>query len=352
MRKRDPPIPPKRSVAGALPAALRKKIDDGDFVPMKRIVICVAMMGFLAAACFGARQAATDETQRFKVLRAGRLVAPSESVTNTDAHGAIAGSSDEATMKCQPAAATQSSSYHYHTALVVDAEGTAYVIACRVSLVTNFWCKGLAPGTAFQGRLAQGNLAIADGDKSHDYKLLTSAYVGPLPGSQPTALAQAAGSSVSERSSRRSVSSGSSSSGSVGSAPARAEPPTRPTSSDKAAAGKPAGASLESTAKDSGGKDSVAKGSIPSDSNTNDSNGSCAPSADACVTFVSEPQGADIYVDGKFVGNTPSMLNLAMGSHEIRIESEHFKPWARTLETSAGSKITIRAPLQAAAPAQ
>ena len=148
---------------------------------MKRNAICLAMACFLAAACFGARQAATDETQRFRVLRAGRLVAPSESVTNTDAHCAIAGSSDEATMKCQPAAATQSSSYHYHTALVVDAKGTGYVIACRVSLVTNFWCKGLAPGTAFQGRLTQGNLAIADGDKSHDYRLLTSTYVGPLP---------------------------------------------------------------------------------------------------------------------------------------------------------------------------
>jgi hypothetical protein len=299
---------------------------------MKRNAICLAMAGFLAAACFGARQAATDETQRFKVLRAGRLVAPSESVANTDAHCAIAGSSDEATMKCQPAAATQGSSYHYHTALVVDAQGTAYVIACRVSLVTNFWCKGLAPGTAFQGRLTQGNLTIADGDKSHDYRLLTSAYIGALPGSQPAALAQGAASSASERSSRGSASSGSSSSGSVSSAPVRTEPPTRPTGSDKAAAGKPAGAS--------------------SDSKAQDSNPSCAPAAGACVTFVSEPQGADIYVDGKFVGNTPSMLNLAMGSHEIRIESEHFKPWTRTLETSAGSKITIRAPLQAAAPAQ
>ncbi len=310
---------------------------------MKRNAICLAMAGFLAAACFGARQAATDETQRFKVLRAGRLVAPSESVTNTDAHCAIAGSSDEATMKCQPAAATQGSSYHYHTALVVDAQGTAYVIACRVSLVMNFWCKGLAPGTAFQGRLTQGNLAIADGDKSHDYRLLTSAYIGALPGSQPAALAQGAGSSAGERSSRGSASSEPSASGS---APVRTEPP-RPTGSDKAAAGKPAGASLESTAKDSGAKESGAKGLIP-----NDSNGSCAPAEGACVTFVSEPQGADIYVDGKFVGNTPSMLNLAMGSHEIRIESEHFKPWTRTLETSAGSKITIRAPLQAAAPAQ
>ena len=304
---------------------------------MKRIAICLAMVGLLAAACFGARQAATDESQRFKVLRAGRLVAPSQSATNADAHCAIAGSSDEATMKCKPEAATQATSYHYHTALVVDAKGTGYVIACRISLVSNFWCKALAPGTAFQGRLAQGNLAIADGDKSHDYRLLISAYVGPLPGSQPAALAQGAGSSASGRPARGPASSEPSASGS---APVRSEPPARPTGNDKAAAGKPGGASLESNAKDPGAKDS----------NANDSNASCAPAAGACVTFVSEPQGADIYVDGKFVGNTPSMLTLAMGSHEVRIESEHFKPWTRTLETSAGSKITIRAPLQAAGP--
>ena len=227
---------------------------------MKRIAICLAMVGLLAAACFGARQAATDESQRFKVLRAGRLVAPSQSATNADAHCAIAGSSDEATMKCKPAAATQATSYHYHTALVVDAKGTGYVIACRISLVSNFWCKGLAPGTAFQGRLAQGNLAIVDGDKSHDYRLLISAYVGPLPGSQPAALAQGAGSSASGRSARGSASSEPSSSGSVGSAPVRSEPPARPTGSDKAAAGKPVGASLESNAKDPGAKDSNANG--------------------------------------------------------------------------------------------
>ncbi len=322
MRKRDPPTPPKRSFVGALPGALPKKIDVGDFVPMKRNVICLAMVCLLAAACLGARQAATDDTQRFKVLRSGRLVAPSQSATNADAHCAITGSTDEATMKCKPEAATQATSYHYHTALVVDAKGMGYVIACRISLVSNFWCKALAPGTAFQGRLAQGNLAIVDGDKSHDYRLLTSAYVGPLPGSQPAAPAQGAGSSASGSSA-----SGPSSSSSVGPAPVRSEAPARATGSDKAAAVKPEGASP-------------------------DSNASCAPAAGACVTFVSEPQGADIYVDGKFVGNTPSMLNLAIGSHEIRIESEHFKPWTRTLETNAGSKITIRAQLQASAPAR
>ena len=67
--------------------------------------------------------------------------------------------------------------------------------------------------------------------------------------------------------------------------------------------------------------------------------------------FVSDPQGADIYVDGKFAGNTPSTLTLAAGSHEIRVEAARFKPWTRTLETTAGSKVTIRAPLEAQSPA-
>lgn len=273
-----------------------------DFFPAKRNAICLALACLLSAACWGAPQAAAQETQRFKVLRAGRLVAPSESVTNDHARCAIAGASDEATMKCQPAAATQSSSYHYHTALVVDAQGTAYVIACRISLVTNFWCKGFAPGTAFQGRVGQENLAIGEGDKSHEYKLLTSAYVGALPGGAPAAPAP-------------------SSLSAVGGAASRA----------------PVAAAPESNLKDAGAADGGA---------------SCAPAAGACVTLVSEPAGAEIYVDGKFAGSTPSMLNLPAGAHAIRIASEHFKPWMRTLETSAGSKITIRAPLEAAAPSQ
>jgi hypothetical protein len=66
----------------------------------------------------------------------------------------------------------------------------------------------------------------------------------------------------------------------------------------------------------------------------------------ACVSFVSEPLGADVYVDNKFVGNTPSTLTLAAGSHEIRVEAPTLKSWSRTFEAVAGSKITIRATLE------
>ena len=70
------------------------------------------------------------------------------------------------------------------------------------------------------------------------------------------------------------------------------------------------------------------------------------------MTFVSEPSGAEIYVDGKFMGDTPSMIILAAGSHELRIQSEKYAPWTRTFEASAGNKVTIRAALASPLPAK
>jgi hypothetical protein len=67
------------------------------------------------------------------------------------------------------------------------------------------------------------------------------------------------------------------------------------------------------------------------------------------VSFISEPPGADIYVDDKFVGNTPSVITLSAGAHDIRIEDANRKPWTRRLETSAGSKITLRGTFEAPA---
>jgi len=65
------------------------------------------------------------------------------------------------------------------------------------------------------------------------------------------------------------------------------------------------------------------------------------------VNISSTPEGADIYVDGKFVGNTPSLVQLALGSHNVHIEAQGCKPWTRVLDVTAGSKVTIQAVLAA-----
>src|SRR5712692_5204564 len=61
-----------------------------------------------------------------------------------------------------------------------------------------------------------------------------------------------------------------------------------------------------------------------------------ADSALSSVDVKSVPDGADITVDDKYMGSTPSTLKLAPGDHKIRLEKPGFKTWERTLTVAAG----------------
>jgi hypothetical protein len=50
----------------------------------------------------------------------------------------------------------------------------------------------------------------------------------------------------------------------------------------------------------------------------------------------STPPGADIEVDGKFVGNTPSSIGVAPGDHEVAVKKTGFVGWTRKISVSAG----------------
>ena len=72
---------------------------------------------------------------------------------------------------------------------------------------------------------------------------------------------------------------------------------------------------------------------------------SSAAQQSGTITFRSEPDGADITIDGKFVGTTPSSLQLTAGEHSITIEKAHFSPWKRTMTIAAGSSANVSATL-------
>lgn len=72
---------------------------------------------------------------------------------------------------------------------------------------------------------------------------------------------------------------------------------------------------------------------------------SAQPVEVSAVTIKSAPDGADISVDGKYVGSTPSNLRLAPGDHAISLEKSGFKRWQRTITLSAGGSVTIDAAL-------
>jgi len=51
----------------------------------------------------------------------------------------------------------------------------------------------------------------------------------------------------------------------------------------------------------------------------------------------STPPGADIEIDGAFVGNTPSTVSVVPGTHQIAVKKKGFTDWAKTLNVTGGS---------------
>src|SRR5215472_5490773 len=65
------------------------------------------------------------------------------------------------------------------------------------------------------------------------------------------------------------------------------------------------------------------------------------PPALSSVEVKSTPDGADITVDDKYMGSTPSTLKLAAGDHKIKLEKSGFRTWERTLTVSSGATATV-----------
>jgi hypothetical protein len=72
-------------------------------------------------------------------------------------------------------------------------------------------------------------------------------------------------------------------------------------------------------------------------------------SASAKIQIESTPPGADIEIDGSFVGNTPSDVQVEGGDHAIVLKKAGFKDWERTMKSSAGSSVHLSAELEKAA---
>lgn len=71
--------------------------------------------------------------------------------------------------------------------------------------------------------------------------------------------------------------------------------------------------------------------------------------ADPVLTSVevkSNPDGADISVDDKYMGSNPSTLKLAAGDHKIKLEKSGCKTWEKTLTVGQGSTPTVNATLE------
>ena len=68
----------------------------------------------------------------------------------------------------------------------------------------------------------------------------------------------------------------------------------------------------------------------------------------ATVSLTTNPDGADVYVDGQFNGNSPATLKLKPGKHTIRVSMTGYSDWTRDISTDSGSSVHLTATLQKA----
>jgi hypothetical protein len=257
----------------------------------------LATLFFCVLALSGHAQQSSPAQAEFAVLRTDRVVVSTGESTRLNC--SVVGMGDAAQISCE----SQSGSgipLVYHVALVVGSNHVGYVVSCGGGLVRRIGCQPLSAGQVLKGSIEGDKLHVPVGSKIKSYRIETSAYIGP-PGK-----------------------------GSSDESTTTATPPNAPS-----AAPEPSVKLAVHTKTTTGGSSSdVAQPDQPSSSaNT------------AKVMVSSEPTGGDIYVDGNFMGNTPSLIELPAGSHTVRVEAKGHTPWSRAVSLTAGSKITVQAVL-------
>jgi serine protease Do len=73
-----------------------------------------------------------------------------------------------------------------------------------------------------------------------------------------------------------------------------------------------------------------------------------APEGNGTLIVSSDPDGAELYVDGKFVGNVPATLKLCAGPHTIQLKSPGHTEWERSVEVLKDNQLNLKAQLAAA----
>ena len=66
----------------------------------------------------------------------------------------------------------------------------------------------------------------------------------------------------------------------------------------------------------------------------------------ARVSISSEPDAGDIYLEGTFVGSTPTTLELPAGTYKVTVKLPGYQDWQREVRVLAGSEVNLRARLE------
>jgi hypothetical protein len=63
------------------------------------------------------------------------------------------------------------------------------------------------------------------------------------------------------------------------------------------------------------------------------------------VKIVSDPNGADVFLDGSFVSSTPAVLSLHEGTYKVAVKSSGYSDWERDVKVLPGAEVNLDAKL-------
>jgi PEGA domain len=69
------------------------------------------------------------------------------------------------------------------------------------------------------------------------------------------------------------------------------------------------------------------------------------PLGSGIAEVTSDPNGAEIYLDNKFIGTTPSTLHISEGTHTLALKSARHTDWTRSINILKDSTVTVKAML-------
>jgi PEGA domain-containing protein len=85
----------------------------------------------------------------------------------------------------------------------------------------------------------------------------------------------------------------------------------------------------------------LAKGGEEKTAERQPSESAPAESVKGTVNVSSNPAGADILVDGDFVGNSPAALKLTPGKHTVTVKSSGYADWSKEITVQGGSEVQL-----------
>ena len=133
------------------------------------LTICASAASILAQE----QQPFTD----FAVLRSDRVVTYAGEGTSLNCN--IVGTGDTAQFRCESHTGS-GVPLVYHVALIVGSNHVGYVVSCGGGLMRRIGCQTLSAGQVVKGSVQGGKIALLLDNKTRNYRIETSSYIGPL----------------------------------------------------------------------------------------------------------------------------------------------------------------------------